>query len=247
MRGVDYEFLFNIEEHYWWFVAMRRITDTLLHEELRNRNLKILDAGCGTGINLLHFENAGHWAAGFDFAPEAVAAVRRRDFEKVARASISEIPFPADSFDLAYSFEVIDEVADVDRAVGELYRVLKPGGHLLLRLPAMEWLRSSQDADIGTLHRFTLREIEAMLERAGFTVIRSTYSNCLLFPVVVIRRFLKHFGIGSGTDTKPLPKGLGWLDPVFRSLLSLEAGVLRWNVRIPFGLSVISYAQKPRN
>jgi len=108
----------------------------------------------------------------------------------------------------------------------------------------MEWLRSSHDADIGTLHRYTLREIEEILRRAGFTVRRSTYANCLLFPVVVIRRLLKQFGIGSGTDTKPLPKGLGWLDPVFRSLLGLEAVFIRWNIRIPFGLSAICYARK---
>ena len=89
-------------------------------------------------------------------AREAVSAVQRRGFGKVVRASITEIPYPSDTFDLAYSFEVIDEVSDSDRAIRELYRVLKPGGCLLLRLPAFDWLRSSHDADIGTLHRYTL-------------------------------------------------------------------------------------------
>jgi SAM-dependent methyltransferase len=244
VRAVDYEFLFNMEEHYWWFVAMRRITDVLLTTPLSRKNLTILDAGCGTGFNLIHFEAAGHAAFGLDLAPEAVAAVRRRGFEKVARASVTEIPYRSESFDIAYSFEVIDEVADTDKAMRELYRVLKPGGFLLLRLPACEWLRSSHDTDIGTLRRFALGEMETKLRLAGFFVRRSTYANTLLFPVVVVRRLLKHFGLGSGTDTKPLPAGLGWLDPVFRGLLNIEAGLIQRNVRLPFGLSAICLAQK---
>jgi len=244
MRGVDYEFLFNIEERYWWFVAMRRITDTIAAGHLQGKQLSVLDAGCGTGINLLHFEKAGHRTFGFDLATEAVSAVRRRGFSKVSHASITEIPHPSNSFDLAYSFEVIDEVPDNDRAIRELFRVLKPGGYLLLRLPAFDWLRSSHDADIGTLHRFTLGEMEEKLKRAGFTIRRSTYANSLLFPIVVVRRLLKHVGIGSGTDTKPLPAGLGWLDPVFRSVLGFEAELIRRGVSLPFGLSAICYAQK---
>jgi SAM-dependent methyltransferase len=244
MRSVDYEFLFNIEERFWWFVAMRRITDTILARQLHAKKLRILDAGCGTGYNLLHFNRAGHSIYGFDLAPEALAAVQRRGFEKIARASITEIPYPSDFFDLAYSFEVIDEVPDSDRAFRELYRVLKPGGYLLLRLPAFEWLRSSHDADIGTLHRFTAGEMKEQLSCAGFTIRRSTYANCLLFPIVVVRRFLKQIGIGSGTDTKPLPSGLAWLDPVFRTALGLEAGLIRRGISLPFGLSAICYAQK---
>jgi SAM-dependent methyltransferase len=245
MRAVDYEFLFDIEEHFWWFVAMRRITDTILARQLQGARLTILDAGCGTGFNLLHFEKAGHAAYGFDYAREAVSAVQRREFRKVVRASITDIPYSADTFDLAYSFEVIDEVSDSDRAIRELFRVLKPGGRLLLRLPAFDWLRSSHDTDIGTLHRYTLAEMEKKLRLAGFRVQRATYANCLLFPVVGLRRLLKHAGIGVGTDTKPLPAGLRWLDPVFRTVLGFEAGWIGSNLKLPFGLSAICYAEKP--
>lgn len=218
--------------------------DTIVARELQNGTKVILDAGCGTGFNLRHFEESGHSPFGFDFSPDAIAGVHRRGIRKAARASITEIPYASETFDLAYSFEVIDEVSDSDRAIRELYRVLKPGGCLLLRLPAFDWLRSSHDTDIGTVHRYTLAEMEEQLKRAGFTIRRSTYANCLLFPVVVARRFLKHLGIGGGTDTKPLPTGLKWLDPVFRMVLSLEAGLIAHNVRLPFGLSAICYAQK---
>ena len=247
MRDVDYEFLFNIEEHFWWFVSMRRITDTILASQLQRGRLAVLDAGCGTGFNLLHFQNSGHAIYGFDYAREAVSAVKRRGFEKVARASITDIPYPSEFFDLAYSFEVIDEVADSDRAIRELYRVLKPGGSLLLRLPAFDWLRSSHDTDIGTLHRYTLGEIEEKVRLAGFQIRKSTYANSLLFPVVALSRFLKRIGIGGGTDTKPLPAALQWLDPIFRTVLGIEARLIGWNVRLPFGLSAICYAEKVKS
>ena len=244
MRGVDYEFMFNIEEKFWWYAGMRQITDTILADQLRATGLKILDAGCGTGMNLVHYGNARHSAVGFDFASEAISRARRRGLANIARASVTHIPFPSKAFDLAYSFEVIDEVPDIGQALAELNRVLKPGGHLLLRLPAFNWLHSGHDVDIGTLHRFTLKEMREKLEAAGFEVQRATYANCLLFPMVAIRRLLKRVGIGGGTDTKPMPPGLQWLDPIFLSMLKIEAGIIGRGGSLPFGLSAIVLARK---
>jgi SAM-dependent methyltransferase len=244
MRGVDYEFMFNIEEKFWWYTGMRRITDTLLADQLRANGLKILDAGCGTGMNLVHFGNAGHSAFGFDFASEAIARARRRGLANITRASITQIPYLSESFDLAYSFEVIDEVPDIGKALAELNRVLKPGGYLLLRLPAFDWLHSPHDVDIGTLHRFTLKEMREKLETAGFEIESATYANCLLFPIVAIRRLLKRLGIGGGTDTKPMPAGLQWLDPIFLSMLKIEAEIIGRGGSLPFGLSAIVLARK---
>ena len=244
MRGVDYEFMFNIEEKFWWYAGMRRITDTVLAKQLHAGSLKILDAGCGTGMNLMHYGNLGNLSFGFDFASEAISRARRRGLGRIARASVTDIPYASGVFDLAYSFEVIDEVADVDRALAELKRVLKPGGFLLLRLPAFDWLRSSHDVDIGTVHRFTLTEMKEKLKHAGFEVQRATYANCLLFPLVAVRRLLKRVGIGGGTDTKPMPVGLQWLDPIFLSLLKAEAGIIGRGRSLPFGLSAIVLARK---
>jgi hypothetical protein len=72
----------------------------------------------------------------------------------------------------------------------------------------------------------------------------STYANCFLFPVALTRRLLKKVGAGAGTDVKPLPAGLRWLDPIFRRVLQAEAGVFASHVRMPFGLSTIVWARK---
>ncbi len=246
MRAEDFEFLYNMEERYWWFAAMRQITDTIAGKQLQRKSLQVLDAGCGTGYNLNHYERAGLAVYGLDIAPEAVDGVKRRGFEKITQASVTDIPYRTEAFDLVFSFDVICQIpvsASV-QAIAEMHRVLRPGGFLFVRVPAFEWLRSSHDADLHTAHRFTSTELEEALQRAGFTVHFSTYANSFLFPVAVTRRFLKRLGVGSGTDVKPLPAGLQWLDPIFRKILTAEAGIFGRRKRLPFGLSVICYAEK---
>jgi SAM-dependent methyltransferase len=246
VRAEDFEYLYGLEEHYWWFVAMRRITDAVVGPELRGRALTVLDAGCGTGYNIEHYEKGGHTVFAFDIAKEAISGVQRKGFLRLCQASVTEIPYGSQSFDLVFSFDVVQQLSlkDGEGAIKEMLRVLKPGGWLFIRVAAFEWLRSSHDTELHTQHRYTRRELEALLKRAGFEVRRATYANTLLFPVILLRRSLKRFGIGGGTDVKPLPPALRWIDPIFRGIMSAEAGILRGRGSFPFGLSVICYARK---
>ena len=246
MRDKDFEFLYDLEERFWWFVAMRTITDTIVGSELKGRKLQILDAGCGTGYNVFHYERKGHSVFALDVASEAIAGVRQRGLRKVCQASVTEIPYSSAAFDFVFSFDVVSQipVPAAEAAIREMHRVLKPGGHLFARVPAFEWLRSSHDDELNTIHRYSCPELRRKLEESGFEVRLATYANSFLFPVILLRRSLKGFGIGKGTDVKPLRAGLGWLDPIFRRVLSAEAGVLGSGKRLPFGLSVICYARK---
>jgi hypothetical protein len=99
--------------------------------------------------------------------------------------------------------------------------------------------------ELKVRHRFNRRELVAHLTDAGFIVEWSSYANGFLFPVVLGRRLLKFAGIGRGTDVKPLPKALAWLDGIFRRVLAAEAGWFKSGLRLPFGVSLICYAKKP--
>jgi len=246
MRSEDFDFLYSLEEHYWWFAGMRQVTDAIVRADLKKPHLRILDAGCGTGYNLNHYAALGHSLYGLDVAAEAVDGVKKRGVTKIVQASVTDIPYRSESFDLVFSFDVVCQIpVDADpQAIAEMHRVLKRGGVLFVRTPAFEWLRSSHDADLHTQHRFHQAELAQLLTRAGFKIRFATYANTLLFPIVVMRRFLKRLGIGSGTDVKPLPKSLAWVDPIFRNALGMESVVFRRNGRFPFGLSVILYAEK---
>jgi SAM-dependent methyltransferase len=247
MRSEDFELLYNLEESYWWFRAMRRITDSFLSEALRGEGLRMLDAGCGTGFNLGHYSQVHRGdVVGFDITADAIEWVRRRGFLKIAQASVTEIPFASDAFDIVFSFDVLSQIHPeaISTAVTEMHRVLRPGGFLFVRAPAFEWLRSSHDEELSTQHRFNLPELAAVLRGAGFKVRRGAYANTFLFPIAATRRLLKRAGLGHGTDVKPLPAALKWLDPIFHGILSAEAFVLKSGFGLPFGLSVLAYAEK---
>jgi SAM-dependent methyltransferase len=247
MRPEDFELLYRLEEKYWWFAGMREITDSVVGPELAKRNLRILDAGCGTGFNLGHYSAlAGADVFGFDLADDAIQWVRRRGFRNLAQGSITEIPFQRHSFDLVFSFDVLQQlpVELSDTALRELHRVLKPGGALFIRVAAFEWLRSSHDEVVQTRHRYTRQELVEKLTRAGFQVDWSSYANGFLFPIVVATRFLKRLGIGAGSDVKPLPRGLAWLDGIFYRVLRAEAKWFKAGKRLPFGLSIICCARR---
>jgi SAM-dependent methyltransferase len=247
MRAEDFELLYQLEEKYWWFAAMRQITDAIAAEELAKPRLQILDAGCGTGFNLGYYgASNSHDVYGLDISTAALEHVRKRGFRKVAQASITEIPFRSETFDLVLSFEVVTQTPyDAhESAFGEMHRVLKPGGYLFIRVPAFMWLWSSHDDDLQVRYRYTQDELARQLVHCGFVVEWTSYANGFLFPVILARRFLKRVGIGGGTDVKPLPRGLGWLDTVFRAILSREALWFKSGRRLPFGLSLICYARK---
>ena len=246
MQAGDFEDLYTLEDKFWWFVAMRHITDTILREKLRQGSLDILDAGCGTGYNIQHYEKLGHRVTSFDISQDALDRVRQRGARRVCRASVAQIPFRSDTFDLVTSFEVVDQLRldAAAEAFRELHRVLKPGGSLYLRLPAYEWMRSSHDTDIATAHRYTRTELRDMLLLAGFRIEIVSYANMWLFPVIMLKRSLKAIGIGRGSDVKPLPGSLAWIDPIFRDILSSEAGILGKSRSLPFGLSVVAHALK---
>jgi len=218
-----------------------------MHAELQRPGISILDAGCGTGYNVSYYAASNSRKVfGLDIAGAAIDFVKRKRLNTVAQASVTAIPFRSNSFDLIFSFEVIThlECGLHDDAFREMHRVLKPGGSLFLRLPAFMWLWSSHDEEIQAYYRYTRREVEEKLSSLGYRIEWISYANSFLFPVILLRRFLKRFGIARGSDVRPLPRGLGWLDSLFRRTLESEAAWFQSGRRFPFGLSLICHAKK---
>jgi hypothetical protein len=107
------------------------------------------------------------------------------------------------------------------------------------------WLWSSHDEELQVFNRYTRDALTKKLHDSGFVIEWASYVNGILFPVILLRRFLKHLGVGKGSDVRPLPRGLGWLDSIFRGILQYEATWFKSGKRLPFGLSVACYASKP--
>jgi SAM-dependent methyltransferase len=240
----EYARMAELEGVQWWYAGMRRIANALLAPLLTEdsgRPRRILDAGCGTGWNLVELGKFGE-ICGVDLSPLAVLATRRRG-SQVAQADLLELPYSSSSFDLVTSFDVLYHawVKDDARAVRELARVMKPGGLILVKTPALKILWGAHDEAVHTRHRYTRGELERLLRGAGLRPVRSTYANSLLFPVLLTRRFLDRILNRHGSDVALLPPPI---ERLFGGLLSLEALLLR-RFDLPIGASVFALAQKP--
>jgi SAM-dependent methyltransferase len=237
--------MFEAEEAQWWYAGQREIASALLEPALgadAARPRRLLDAGCGTGFNLLALARLGR-AAGVDLAPEATAFCRERGV-RVARASLLALPFPDAAFDAVTSFDVVYHawVTDDRAAVDEMARVLRPGGVLLVRVPALKALWGAHDAEVQSRHRYTRPELRALLEACGLRVERATYCNSLLFPLLLARRTLDRLLRREGSDVGFLPAPLEWL---FRRALGAEATLVGAGLSLPVGASVVALARKP--
>jgi len=247
LNEAEYRNIYESEERQWWYSGMRAICGGLLEAPLRrlgnaSRPLTLLDTGCGTGRNLADLARFGR-AVGIDLSPEALRFSRARG-ATTARAGLLALPFRDGAFDCVTSFDVIYHawVTDDRAAVREMARVLRPGGLLLVRVPALKLLWGGHDVEVQSRHRYTRGEVLALLRESGLEVQRATYCNSLLFPLLVVRRGLDRLTGRTGSDVGFLPAPLEWS---FRRALLLEAALVRRGVSFPLGASVLALAAKP--
>jgi SAM-dependent methyltransferase len=246
MKLEEYQVMYDVEDTYWWYVGMRSIFLSLLDGHYKARtDLKILDAGCGTGAMLSYLRSYGR-VVGVDISSEALRLAGKRDVEgcELLQSSLTDLPFADGVFDLITSFDVICCIDDDALAFGELSRVLKPGGRVILNLPAYSPLRSEHDLAVHIKRRYTRSDVALEAEKVGLTVERLAHANTLLFPFAAAVRMAKKVPDKSAneakSDLRPLPPIINrWLARV----LFVERALLQ-RVDLPFGLSVICVARK---
>ena len=235
-----------VEGRHWWYGGMRAISAALLDQAYAGRHdLSILDAGCGTGGNALFLRRYGT-VVGIDLAEAALQLGGPRLPGALSRASVLDLPFAAASFDLVTSFDVLYHraVPDEARALSETWRVLKPGGRLLIRLPAYEFLRSKHDRAVHTRRRYTRGEARALLRAHGFAVERCSYINSLLFPLPLAQRLLERALPGLEHSDSDLALPSPALNEALRWPLATEAAWLAHGGDFPIGLSILALARK---
>lgn len=243
MNPEEYRRMADLEGVQWWYAGMRRIARAVLTPLLppiEGRARRILDAGCGTGWNLQDLATLGD-TYGIDLSPLAVVTTKRRG-GRVAQGNLLALPYASSSFDLVTSFDVLYHawILDDAQAVRELSRVLRPGGLILVKVPALKILWGAHDEAVHSRHRYTRSELERLLDGAGLRLVRSTYANSLLFPVLLSRRALDRVLNRHGSDVALLPP---LLERLFGGLLTVEAWLLG-RLNLPIGASVFAVAKK---
>lgn len=243
MKENYYNVLYKAEINHWWYRGRRKFIHYLIGKyKNSSHNLKVLDVGCGTGALL--GELAYYCDVfGLDFSDKAVSFCRERGIANVTKGLVQSIPFNDCSFDFVLAMDVIEHIKDDDKAIRELYRVLKPGGVVIIFVPAFMFLWGVTDVVSQHFRRYTKREIQKKITKENFSIVRGTYFNTLLFtPILLVRWFTKLLPIQYRPSHEVGMKN-GIMNKVFDIIFNLEIKLLNF-INFPFGVSVAIIAKK---
>lgn len=244
MEPAEYALMDAAEDGMWWYrAAHARVLDAL--SERPGAPGPLLDAGCGTGGLLRRLAEAApaQAAVGLDFLPSAASRAARKSGRPVAAGDTNRLPFADASFGAAVSIDVLCHAGvDPAAALAEFRRVLRPGGTLVVNLPAYEWLRSAHDARVHNARRFTAGEARRSLEAAGFAGIAARYWNGLLLPLMALQRKVLHRRPDAPSDVTSFPP---WIDRTLHAVSEAERWLGGRGIRMPAGGSVLLLATRP--
>ena len=236
----DYELqTHRAEDRHWWYRGRRTVLEGVLGGLDLPAGTRILDAGCGSGRNMIELARYGT-VTGVELSETSVALARERQCGEVVAGSVLEMPFPDHSFELAVSLDVIEHLEDDLTALREMRRTVAPGGALLVTVPAYQWLWSGHDEINHHHRRYTRRSLQHVAEQAGWRQARTTYFNSLLLPVAILLRVLDRVNTKTTESSLDLwvpPEPLNW---VLERPLALEAAMIKRGGRIPAGLSLLA-------
>lgn len=247
MNPAEFANIAAIEENFWWFRGMRRILFSQLDPLARRYTpRRVLEAGCGTGHLSKMLEQRYGWKMHpIDLAMEGLAYGRHMGVSRLAQANITAIPFRTAAFDAVVSMDVLVHMplGSEDQPFGEMIRVLKPGGLLVMRVSALDMLRSRHSQFAHERQRFTRGRLLDLARRHGINVLRCTYLNSLLMPVALAKfRLYEPFLKGPPeSGVQPAP---GWLDNLLYLPLALEEKWLRAGLNFPLGQSLLLIGEK---
>jgi len=244
MRQDLYQELYDLEKDYWWHVGKRSLVEKLIQKYLRpGKNRQLVDVGCGSGLMMEILKKYGE-PHGVDLTEEALKFCRQRGLKNLYQADVTKLPFKKDQVDLVIALDLIEHVADDVAAFREFHRVVKPGGIIVISVPAFKFLWSYWDDILGHERRYTARSLATAITKAGFKVEKVGYSNSLiLLPTFLMRKLKSLKKIDpeeQPSDFIPTPRALNKL---LTSYYALETSAAA-NIRLPAGLSVIAVARK---
>ena len=245
MSPDENEIMRSVEDHYWWYQALRQHVVAAI--EPIASNFSLLDAGCGTGgmLNVVRQKFPAADLTGVDKSNHALElTAARKTGAKLFSASVHDLPFPADSFDVVLSLDVLSHAGvDDSLTLHEMHRVLRVGGRLILNVAAFDFLKGAHDCAVDVNRRYTQRQLRTLLAGSSLQVERSSYWNATFTPPIALFRWLSRARPRTDrprSDFRSLPP---LLNSIFKSVAALELNASR-RVSLPFGTSLFAVARK---
>ena len=239
-----YQRMADVESQHWWARGMRILTRNFLTRIPCSGWL--LDAGCGTGGQLRDLP--GDWAdrgIGIELSADALRYCREKGSSRLSQASAGALPFWDSTFACITCNQVVQHLtlADLHSTIHEFFRVLKPAGYLLVCSNSRIGWIDDPESTPPDYRRFLLKELEDHLTEAGFRIVTSSYINVLPSLPMLLRPPRKE-GY-TGMKIHNLPPRLSWLNSLMVRYMRLEARLVQWNIRFPYGQSTFVIVQRP--
>jgi len=246
MNPAEFENIANAENSFWWYRGMHEIALRLLRRTLPATPDRILEAGCGTGNFALKVAREfGCPVDVVDLAGEGLRYARANGLQRMVQADIRALPIESGQYGCVLSLDVLIhlERGTERAAVAELARVARPGGLVMIRVAALDALRSRHSAFTHERQRFTKRRLLRLARENGLEPVRCTYLNSLLLPVALFR-----FRVWEPLMKAPVDSGVkpvaGWLDAALGSVLGFEGAIVGRGWDLPVGQTVVMIARK---
>ncbi len=231
----------QMQDRHFWFAGRWALVASWLHRCRIPPEARILDLGCGPGRNLARLASLGWRAAGLDLSWDALLMAQEISRQgQVLQADAAALPFQDNSFHAVLALDLLEHVDDA-AALSEIFRVVKPGGWLILTVPATPWLYGYRDRAAGHLRRYTRHRLAELVRRAGFEILDLVYYLSFLFPLLALARTL----VGNSRlwrDVEDAPPGV--LNAIMGAITRMELAGKSW-ISLPWGSTLALLAGKP--
>ncbi|HEY3840978.1 MAG TPA: class I SAM-dependent methyltransferase [Bryobacteraceae bacterium] len=248
MNRAEFANIARCERDFWWYRGMEQILYQVLDPIAGRRPLHTaMEAGCGTGRMAAQLQRQYGWRIfPTDLERDGLLYGLKNGFpQSMAQADMSALPFASQWFDVVVSLDVIAHFprGEEQKPVRELVRVLAPGGLMVLRVAALDVLRSRHSQFTRERQRFTRKRLLELVSHAGIRVLRCSYANSLLLPVALTKFRVAEplLRMKPASGIRPLA---GWLDALLYRALLLEAAWLKSGRDLPVGQSLILVGER---
>lgn len=233
-----YKTYFVLEENNWWFRVRRNIVFKLLQKYKVSKTAKIFDFGCGSGYLVGCLQKLGYEVFGTDFSKEAIEFGLAKGIRNLSIVQGVDIKPPEGGFDLILALDVVEHIEDDSGVVRGLRGALKPGGMLVITVPAYQWMWGVQDEVAHHFRRYTMLGLTDLVKKSGdFKIIHKTYFNTFLFgPIAIVRGLSKWFNLKERQSDFEISNGV--LNGLFYFIFNLETFFLKF-ISFPFGVSIL--------
>lgn len=237
-----YKTYFEQEKKHWWFRVRRNIIFDLIRKFKIQKDAKIFDFGCGSGYLVGELQKLGYDASGSDASREAIEFGMIKGTKNLQFVQSGEVPL-AGNPDLLLALDVIEHIKDDAGAIKALEKALKPGGTLVITVPAYQWMWGVQDEVAHHFRRYNMASIVSLIKNnTHLSFVKTSYFNSFLFlPIASVRLASKWFKIKERESDFDVNNKLA--NAIFYSIFNLESKLLKF-ISFPFGVSILLVLKK---